>query len=671
MISHFVELVIDFIGGHPGLAIFIVFAISMGEALFIIGLFVPSTVVLVSAGTLIGMGQLSFLPIYISATFGAVVGDAVSYWIGHLGKAWIRDVWPFNRYTALVVKGEAYFARHGAKSVFIGRFIPGVKAVVPGIAGMMGMSATRFTIINIVSALFWTAAHILPGMGLGRGLNVAGSANPRLVGVLIALVLLAFFAWYLTRLVLGFILPHLERARAATIIRLNARSTPARRLAIRLLANEEGVLVPLFWGLVALAAAFGLLALTINALFDPALAVSDNAISGFIQNFRTAPADEAMVALTMLGDQAVLATLAAVFIVWMVLLGRFRFAAASIIAFGAAALFSPGTRFLLDRAQNAAFFNGADTTSFPSSHATLSTVIFGVIALVLSHNLVPRWRTIVYATTAAVVAAIGFSRIYLHVHWPSEVAAGLLFGGTIVSVVAFLLHGRPLEIGARWLSGVLLVALLAVYPAHVLHNFDRAVAAYAPLPERVVMTDPRWLSDGWQALPTARILLDGQTGEPFIVQTDLDAGSVEARLAQAGWTKAVPRRVEALLVSAIPLPMTLAERPVLPFYHSGMRPLAEFTMPGARANSRIVLRVWKSAVYIAGPDGKERMVLLISLAREALEPFVFGLSDLSYQPLEAARREALAADVVKALDMSGRLEVRTPKPGLSLLAVAP
>jgi membrane protein DedA with SNARE-associated domain len=59
-------------------------------------------------------------------------------------------------------KGEAYFDHHGGKSVFLGRFIPGIKSVVPGIAGIVGMSPWRFTVINIVSAVVWAAVHLLP-----------------------------------------------------------------------------------------------------------------------------------------------------------------------------------------------------------------------------------------------------------------------------------------------------------------------------------------------------------------------------------------------------------------------------------------------------------------------------------------------------------------------------
>ena len=139
---------VDFIGGHPLLAILVVFLVAAGEAIFLVGLFMPSTLVLVGVGTLIGMRQLPFWPILIASSLGATAGNSLSYWIGHIYTDRLRTVWPFSRYRALVDYGEQFFLRHGGKSIFVSRFLPGVKAVVPIIAGMLGMGVVRFTVIN-------------------------------------------------------------------------------------------------------------------------------------------------------------------------------------------------------------------------------------------------------------------------------------------------------------------------------------------------------------------------------------------------------------------------------------------------------------------------------------------------------------------------------------------
>jgi len=61
-----------------------IFGISLGECAFLIGLLVPSTPILLLAGSLMAVGKLSFWPIYLAAVAGAVVGDTLSYGVGRL-----------------------------------------------------------------------------------------------------------------------------------------------------------------------------------------------------------------------------------------------------------------------------------------------------------------------------------------------------------------------------------------------------------------------------------------------------------------------------------------------------------------------------------------------------------------------------------------------------------
>jgi membrane protein DedA with SNARE-associated domain len=173
-LTGWLEMLLEQLSGNIWLALLFIFLIAATEAVFILGLFIPSTPVLLLAGGLIADGRLPFWEIYLVAVLGAVVGDAISYTVGYWLKDSIKTVWPFRNYLHLIDRGEAFFARHGGKSVFIGRFIPGVKAVVPGIAGMFGMDYRRFSIINVTSAFVWAAAHILPGMLLSAWLRSMG-----------------------------------------------------------------------------------------------------------------------------------------------------------------------------------------------------------------------------------------------------------------------------------------------------------------------------------------------------------------------------------------------------------------------------------------------------------------------------------------------------------------
>lgn len=188
------EAFLEAISGNFWLSFWFIFAIAIAEAVFILGLFIPSTPILLLAGGLIAQGRLPFWEVYLAAVLGAVIGDAISWSVGYWLRDRIKTVWPFRNHLPLIDRGEKFFARHGGKSVFIGRFIPGVKAVVPGVAGMYAMDYRIFSIVNVTSAFVWAAAHILPGMLLSAWLESMGLSLEWifLIGALLLVVLFIF-----------------------------------------------------------------------------------------------------------------------------------------------------------------------------------------------------------------------------------------------------------------------------------------------------------------------------------------------------------------------------------------------------------------------------------------------------------------------------------------------
>lgn len=191
-ISTYLETILVGISANFWLAMLFIFLVCIGEAVFIAGLLVPSMPILLLTGGIIAQGGLPFWPIFLVASLGAIIGDAISYFVGYWLKDRIKTMWPFKHHLGLIEKGELFFARHGGKAIFIGRFITGVKAVIPGVAGMMGMNYAYFTLINVVSAFVWAAAHILPGMWLTAWLDSIG-LSLELVIVVGAIVLTVLF----------------------------------------------------------------------------------------------------------------------------------------------------------------------------------------------------------------------------------------------------------------------------------------------------------------------------------------------------------------------------------------------------------------------------------------------------------------------------------------------
>jgi membrane protein DedA with SNARE-associated domain len=170
-----------FVGAHPHLSYGAVFLLALSESIPIIGAIVPGTATILAICSLIPSGMVALWPLLIAATIGAVAGDGLSYWAGHRYHRAILERWPLVRFPQIIAKTEAFFRRHGDKSVFLARFTPGVRAFVPLGAGVMRMSAGRFYAANILSALAWGPSHVLAGAAIGTSIGLFGISAERML----------------------------------------------------------------------------------------------------------------------------------------------------------------------------------------------------------------------------------------------------------------------------------------------------------------------------------------------------------------------------------------------------------------------------------------------------------------------------------------------------------
>jgi membrane protein DedA with SNARE-associated domain len=176
--EHLVQPTLDFVSAHSSWAFPIMFVTSFGESFAFVSLLFPGTSLLIVAGTLMAAGSLPYWPVLTGAVIGAVLGDTVSFWIGHRFGGGIARMWPFTRSPDLLPRGIRFFARHGGKSVFIGRFFGPVRAVIPLAAGIMRMPRDRFWFANVTSALVWAPMLLFAGDAVGDvGDRAIGSAN--------------------------------------------------------------------------------------------------------------------------------------------------------------------------------------------------------------------------------------------------------------------------------------------------------------------------------------------------------------------------------------------------------------------------------------------------------------------------------------------------------------
>src|SRR4051812_15760503 len=146
----FVHQAVGLIAAHKEWAGLVIGALAFGESLVLFGMLVPGTAVLLVVGGFTGAGGIDAWPGLIGGAVGAALGDAVSFYLGvALGRKALSR-WPFSRYREAVVRTRLFFRRYGFATVFGGRFFGPIRATVPLVAGMMGMSARRFQFANVL-----------------------------------------------------------------------------------------------------------------------------------------------------------------------------------------------------------------------------------------------------------------------------------------------------------------------------------------------------------------------------------------------------------------------------------------------------------------------------------------------------------------------------------------
>lgn len=318
-----------------------------------------------------------------------------------------------------------------------------------------------------------------------------------------------------------------------------------------------------------------------------------------------------MVPITLLGDASVTVPVILAASVWL----TWRRARISLVglltAIVSAAMFVPIVKTILHRARPIDLYTGADGFSFPSGHATINMVLYGILAYIIGQHL-PQWaRNLTYAVFGIIVTLIAFSRIYLGAHWPSDVAGGLLFGSAAAASFALFMGTRKEETGGWKLAIVTVVAFALAGAVHIQRGLAAATMAYASL--SIVQTESvvNWLSYGWKALPSHRIDLAGEIEELISIQWAAVPDSIRTDLELAGWKQVPPWTISVL--NAYTNSKTPAQDvPALPTLNDGNAPLLTFARPVAgvaSASERYVLRLWRSNVEVSSPSGTTALLL--------------------------------------------------------------
>jgi membrane protein DedA with SNARE-associated domain/membrane-associated phospholipid phosphatase len=419
--------------------------ILFGVMLESTGVPLPGETILLASGVLVQQGHLELGDAIVFGILGAVIGDQIGYWVGREGGR--RFVLRWGRYVFIsperLARAEAFFERHGGKAVFLARFFSGLRVFGALVAGISRMRWGTFILYNALGGAVWVTAVILLGYFLGSSMGLVerwlGRATLVLASVLA--VVLAFYLAYRwaannrARLV-GWgeaLLAH------PPVARLQTRYDAQLRWLLRRLTPGQYLGLHLTVGLLTAAGGLWLFGgIAEDVLTGDPIVRFDLALDDYLHAHATPAPTKFFLIVTALGSTEAIVLLGVVVATFLAWGRRWLFLGSWLAAVAGSAFLNHVLKGLFERPRP--HFEHpllVETSySFPSGHAMESFVVYGMLAYFAVLAL-RSWesRVAVVFEAALLVVLIGFSRMYLGVHYFSDVLAGYAAGGVWLSAL--------------------------------------------------------------------------------------------------------------------------------------------------------------------------------------------------------------------------------------------
>ena len=164
-----------FINDHSQWALLLMFALLTLESF---GLPVPGETALIACSVLASQGALSIGLVIVVGVLAAIVGDNLGYWAARTGGRPLLERYRLTRPYAerYLPRGERFFAKHGGKAVFFGRFVAVLRVTAAWVAGITHMHWWRFLGWNAAGGIVWATGVAVVSYYLG---DAAASALSR------------------------------------------------------------------------------------------------------------------------------------------------------------------------------------------------------------------------------------------------------------------------------------------------------------------------------------------------------------------------------------------------------------------------------------------------------------------------------------------------------------
>lgn len=435
--GQWLETLTQWLAGHPqwlGLALLIV---ACMECLAVVGLIIPGTVLVFAIAVLAGSGVLSLGETLLLGFIGGLIGDLLSYTLGRRYHQGIRSLRGLRDHPEWLVQAEHYFQRYGVASLLVGRFIGPLRPMLPMTAGMLDMPFGRFLLVSLCAAAGWSMAYLLPGWSAGAAIRL-----PLEEGF-----------WSEAGIVVGALL---------TLIA----------------ATAFGSLRGLRW-VSALSAGLGV-AILLGLFFGwPHLKELDEGLLAVIQGARSTTFDRIMVIVTRAGDFHTQLWAAVLLCLLLLVARQWRAALFAILTLLGTALANGALKATFARVRPEVLMEPLSSYSFPSGHSSAAFAFFLTLGVLAGRGQPPRLRLAWLVLASLPATAIALSRVYLGVHWTTDVTAGALLAASICAASLTLVQWRsPLHAMAPRVWWLILPACMGLLGAFSVWALPTAMQMY-------------------------------------------------------------------------------------------------------------------------------------------------------------------------------------------------
>lgn len=648
----------------------IAFFAALLETTIGIGLFLPGSLLILLLGAFSARGYLDIGDLILFAVLGAIIGDNINYFLGRkYGNKWLKIGFWFLKFKH-IEKAKYLMDAHGAKSVFLGRFIPGVKEVVPFIAGSVNMNKRTFMFWNILGAIGWGFLWVFAGYIFAQSIDLAelwlSRAGLFFAFLLLLSIILYLFKWLIIKkgkqflIIVSSLWQSIKGAvlnneyvaiwlqnHPRTISFLQARVDPTtfsgRILSI--LTLVFAYILALFAGIVE------------DLITSDPIVAADIRIANLFSAFRTDELTQVFSWITMLGkSQLILGFIVtAVTLLWLWRKNNYIIPLFISVIGSAAFTYLGKLAFQRPRPELAVFTE--HSFSFPSGHATVAVAFYGFMGYILMRS-VENWnrKVNIFFTTVLIIIAIGFSRVYLGEHYISDVWSGYLVGAMwliiAISFSEWFSYKQKREVsispvtGARPISLSLIIIAILYYVGFSINYHPQL--ALVPFSNTVMVSKSSDIFSREQMKFTETLIGEEQEPINFIFHVK-DEPRLFTVLQQAGWIVTDKADISSFFkaIKALILKTPYPAAPIMPsFWRTKIQDLSFSKVSDTNwlRNARH-LKIWRTNALLANGEH-----IYVGMAN-ANDGFKWEIIPITSPDLDT-ERERLYQD----LNLTGKIE---------------